>query len=236
MMRFASVSRHLSTTREAFARHRGNKRSLEQVASRQSRVALDWTNFFLSDVQEGFGAFIAFYLADLGWAQGAVGVALTIGRVASAVSMLPGGALADAVPWKRGLVAAGIAMIAVAALILALQPSFPLVLLAEILHGGTAGIIGPAIGAISLGIVGRRAMSSRIGRNHRFDAAGNALTAGIMGALGSYVGKSAIFLASAAMTIPALIAIGFVRKDEIDYHRAHRSAKVQKLRSTPSLG
>jgi hypothetical protein len=35
------------------------------------------------------------------------------------------------------------------------------------------GVIGPVLAAISLGPVGRRAMSGRIGRNHRFDAAGN---------------------------------------------------------------
>jgi hypothetical protein len=111
-------------------------------------------------------------------------------------------------------------MIAAAALILAPHPTFSFVFVAEILHGATAGIMTPAIAAISLGIVGRRAMSSRIGRNHRFDAAGSALTAGIMGALGSYVGKSTIFLAAAGLTVAAL---GFVRKDEIDYERARNA-------------
>ena len=93
-------------------------------------------------------------------------------------------------------------------------------------------LITPAIAAISLGLVGRRAMSSRIGRNHRFDAAGNALIAGIMGMLGSYVGKSTIFLAAAGLTVPGLIALGFVRKDEIDYNRARNASKDQEGRPT----
>ncbi len=38
------------------ARHRRNKLSLERVASDQSRRGLDWMNFFIADVQEGFGA------------------------------------------------------------------------------------------------------------------------------------------------------------------------------------
>lgn len=215
----------LSSARVTIARHWRNKSSLERVASRRSRRGLDWLNFFIADVQEGFGAFVAFYLADLSWSQESIGEMLTLGRVASALSLIPGGALTDAVRWKRALIATGISMIAAAALILALHPTFIFVIGAEILHGLTAGIITPAIAAISLGIVGRRAMSCRIGRNHRFDAAGNALTAAAMGALGSYIGKSTIFLAAAALTLPALFALTFVRSDEIDYDRARNAGK-----------
>src|SRR5690348_14076016 len=132
---------HLTAATATFARHRQNKSSLEKVASSQSRRALDWMNFFIADVQEGFGAFVAFYLADLKWSQETIGLMLTIGRIASAVSMIPGGALTDVVRWKRGLVASGIIMIAAAALILALHPTFVFVVFAEILHGVTAGVM-----------------------------------------------------------------------------------------------
>jgi MFS family permease len=148
------------------------------------------------------------------------------------VSLIPGGALADAVRRKRILVAAGIIMIAAAALILALDPTYPFVLCAEVLHGATAGIMTPAIAAISLGIVGRRAMSSRVGRNHRFEAAGNALTAAIMGALGSYAGNSSIFLVAAGLALPAFIALAFIRKDEINPERARNAGKDQEGRPT----
>jgi MFS family permease len=222
----------LSSARAAIGRHRRRRLDLERAASTQSRRGLDWMNFFIADVQEGFGAFIAFYLADLNWSQESVGLALTIGRIASAVSLIPGGALADAVRWKRALIATGIVMIGLAALIFALHPTFLFIILAEILHGATAGILTPAIAAISLGIVGRRAMSSRIGRNFRFDAAGNALTAGLMGMLGSYVSKSAIFCAAAGLTIPGLVALSFIRKDEIDYGRARNAGKDQQGRPT----
>jgi hypothetical protein len=52
---------------------------------------LDWMNFFISDVQEGFGAFVAFHLADQKWSQGSIGEMLTIGRAASALSLISGG-------------------------------------------------------------------------------------------------------------------------------------------------
>jgi MFS family permease len=227
-----AAAAHLSRVRATIGRHRESKRSLERKASTRSRRALDWTNFFIADVQEGFGAFIAFYLSSLGWMQASIGLVLTIGRAASALSLIPGGALVDAVRWKRALVAAGIVMIGAAALILALHPTFAFVVCAEIMHGITAGMITPAVAAISLGLVGRRAMSSRIGRNYRFSGAGNALTAAAMGALGGTVGNSSIFLAAAGLTIPALVALGFVRKEEIDYDRARNAGKDQEGRAS----
>ncbi len=183
-------------------------------------------NFFVADVQTGFGTFVAFYLAQLGWSQANVGVALAVGGVAGVVSQIPGGALADAVTWKRGLAALGIAMIGTAALLLALAPDLPRVsvFVAELLHGATAGIITPAVGAISLGLVGRRAMSLRTGRNYRYSAAGHVLTAALMGAAGSYLSKGSIFFVAGVLCVPALIALGFIRGDEIDYAKARNAA------------
>src|SRR5262249_25652275 len=134
-----------------------------------------------------------------------------------------GGAIVDWVPWKRGLAAVGIVTIATSALILAFAPTIALVFIAQILHGITSGIVTPALAAISLGLVGRGAMSARTGRNNAFDAAGNALTAGAMGAAGQYIAKSAIFLGAAALCIPALIALSFIRGDEINYARARNA-------------
>src|SRR5689334_3805 len=199
------------------------RKVLRGPISKQSRHSLDWLNFFLADIQTGFGAFVAFYLADLGWDKGEVGLALSAGTVAGLIAHLPGGALVDWVPWKRGLAAIGIVTIAGSALILALAPTFGLVFAAEMLHGITGGIVTPAIAAISLGLVGRSAMSARTGRNNAFDAAGNALTAGAMGAAGQYISKSAIFFGAAALCVPALIALSFIRSDEIDYARARNA-------------
>lgn len=207
--------------------HRQALRTLEQTGSDASRRGLDWFNFFLADVQTGFGAFVAFYLASMSWSQQDVGFVLTIGTIVGAVGLLPGGALADETRWKRALAAAGVLMIASAALILALWPDFTLVIIAEILHGMTAGIIGPAVASISLGIVGQRALSCRTGRNQRFQGAGNAATAILFGLLGSFIAKSTIFFATAGLTIPALVALSFVRSDEIDYARARNATKEQ---------
>jgi predicted MFS family arabinose efflux permease len=198
--------------------------------SGQSRRGLDWLNFFMSDVQQGFGSFVSFYLADRHWTTEAVGIVLTAGGLAGVVSQVPAGALVDAIPAKRLLVAIGVAMIVGAALLLAFFPSFLPVALAEVLHGATAGIVGPGIAAISLGLVGRRAMSARIGRNHRFDAAGNAITAALLGLVGTYLAKRTIFLGAALLAIPTLVALGRIRPGEIDYGRARNAADTKKPR------
>jgi MFS family permease len=226
-----SVIAALASLPHVFGRYREARKSLRGSISRESRQGLDWMNFFLADVQTAFGAFVAFYLADLGWSKGQVGLALTVGTLAGVISQIPGGALVDSVRWKRGLAAVGIAMLCVSALILALMPSFALVFFAEILHGLTAGIVTPAIAAISLGLVGRRAMSVRTGRNYRFNAAGNALTAGLMGLAGQYFAKNAIFFGAAALCIPALIALSRIRADEIDYARARNAGKGEQAKS-----
>ena len=210
--------------RKVIARYRDARKALQTPASQQSRRGLDWMNFFIADVQTGFGTFVAFYLAHLGWSHSSIGLALTIGGLAAVLGQIPGGALADAVAWKRGLAALGILMIGAAALILALAPSYLAVLFAEILHGATGGIITPAISAISLGLVGRRAMSLRTGRNYRYAAGGHAVTAAMMGLAGAYISESAIFIAAASLCAPALIALSFIRPHEIDYARARNAA------------
>ncbi|MFZ1150682.1 MAG: MFS transporter [Xanthobacteraceae bacterium] len=219
-----SIGRNLKSAGRSILTRFGHfldaRKVLRGSISKQSRQGLDWLNFFLADIQTGFGAFVAFYLADLGWDKNQVGLALSAGTVAGLIALVPGGAIVDWVPWKRGLAAIGIMTIAASALILAFAPTFVLVFIAQILHGITSGIVTPAIAAISLGLVGRGAMSARTGRNNAFDAAGNALTAGAMGAAGQYISKSAIFLGAAALCIPALIALSFIRGEEIDYARA----------------
>ncbi len=207
----------------AVARYRGARERLRTPGSTHSRLGIDWMNFFVADVQTGFGTFVAFYLARLGWTQELIGIALGVGSIAGVLGQIPGGALSDATRWKRALAAIGILMIGAAALILAIVPTIAMAFVAETLHGLTAGILTPVIGAISLGIVGRRAMSSRTGRNFRFAAAGHALTAAAMGAAGAWLSESAIFFVAAALCVPALIALSFIRPDEIDYVRARNA-------------
>jgi hypothetical protein len=55
-----SLKRGSAGIGRTFARYRSARRSLRSSISAQSRRGLDWTKFFLADVQTGFGAFVAF--------------------------------------------------------------------------------------------------------------------------------------------------------------------------------
>jgi MFS family permease len=214
-----------SRSRRLISEHRQRRRQRDQEVSEQSRRGLDWTNFFMADVQIGFGSFLAFYLAELGWSKQNVGFALTVGGLTGVLFLIPGGALTDTLRWKRGLVGVGIVAIALAALSLALWPTPVIVNGAEVLHGLASAVLAPAIAAISLGLAGRHGMSSRVGRNFRFAAAGNALTAAVMGALAAFLSNRAIFIASALLCLPALLALWRIKANEIDYIRARNATK-----------
>jgi MFS family permease len=201
---------------------RGHERSPKP--SERSQRALDWLNFFIADVETGFGPFIVVYLAASGWLQGQIGLVLTVGSVCGIASQLPGGAIVDGVRSKRTIVAVALVMVAAGALLFYVSAALWFVLLAQLLHGLTAGLITPAKAAIGLGLVGHRGLSQRLGRNHCYDSFGNASTAGAMGLLGHYVAKSASFLFAAFLCLPALWALFRIRGGEIDYARA-RNAK-----------
>lgn len=217
---------HAARVRKTVTRYHDVRRSLRVPASRRSRYGLDGVNFFVADMQTGYGSFVAFYLAGLGWSQAEVGLALTGDNILAVVGQMPGGALADSVSRKRVLAAAAIIAIAAASLILAFAPNHALVYAAQALHGLTAGVTTAVIASISLGLVQRGAVSYRVGRNYRFSAAGNALTAAGMGIAGSALGLPSVFIIAAALCIPALIALTAIRPEEIDYARA-RNARAR---------
>jgi MFS family permease len=193
-------------------------------ASASTLNGLDWLNFFLADVQTGVGPFLAIYLAGYGWNEERVGLALTVGGIAGILAQTPAGALVDQIHRKRTLIAAGVGALVLGALLIAFAPTLWPVMSAQVLIGGTSSIFGPAICAISLGIVGHHLFDARQGRNQSFNAAGNVVAAVSMGVLGYFVSNRSIFFFVAVCAVPALFALRHIRADEIDYERA-RGAK-----------
>ena len=189
-------------------------------SSRASLNALDGVNFFLAALQSGFGPFVAVLLADEKWSQQSIGFVLSVGGFAGLLSQLPGGELLDAIRSKRFLIASGAIMVAVGALAIALWPTRPVVFAALVLQGLTGGLLGPAIAAVSLGLVGHSGLAERLGRNQRFASAGALTAAAVMGVIGYFLSYRAIFLASAALVLPLLAALSQIRASEIHFGRA----------------
>ena len=192
----------------------------KRCPSRQSLRGLDWLNFFLADVQTGVGPFLAIYLAGYGWNEQKVGIALTVGGIAGILTQTPAGALVDWLRSKRALIATGIIALAVGALLTALVPTFWLVMSAQVLIGGTSSVFGPAICAVSLGVVGRAAFDLRQGRNQTFNSAGNVVAALSMGLLGYLLSDRSIFFFVVVLAIPTIVALTLIKPYEIDYEIA----------------
>jgi len=176
------------------------------LTARCSR-GLDALNALVASSQTGFGAFIAVYLTAQAWTQADIGKALSIGTIAAMLSQLPAGALVDAMRSKRLAIAVGGIAVALSALLFAASSAGIAVLWAEVLHGFASCMIGPAIAAVSLELVGRNGLGVRLGRNARFASIGSAVAAVILGAIGTYVSGAGVFWATAALMALGLLAL-----------------------------
>jgi predicted MFS family arabinose efflux permease len=181
---------------------------------------LDWFVFFVANVQTGFGPFVAGYLTAEKWTQVDIGLVLSVGSLAL-VGQMPGGAVVDAARSERLVAGWAIAAIAISALAYAASTIFAVILAATVLHSAASCVLGPAIAAISLGLVGHGAIGERLGRNARFAAIGNGLAAAAMGACGHYFSARAVFFVTAALLGPALLVLRLISSQEIDPERAH---------------
>src|SRR3984885_15237506 len=189
--------------------------------SRGSQRGLDWFIFFLADVQTGFGPFIAVYLTTQKWTQVEIGFVLSIGGIVGLLGQMPGGAIVDAARSERLVAGSAVAAIGCAALAYAIWPVFPVVTAAAILHALASCVLGPAIAAISLGLVGPLAMGERLGRNARYASLGNGVAAAVMGAAGYLLSSRSVFLVTFILAVPTLLALARIRESEIDVAQAH---------------
>jgi len=100
---------------------------------------------------------------------------------------------------------------------------------AATMHAAASCVLGPAIAAISLGLVGPLAIGERLGRNARFASLGNGVTAAVMGTCGYLLSSRSVFLVTFFLAIPTLLALSRIRESEVDVARAHGAI----FRATP---
>jgi predicted MFS family arabinose efflux permease len=189
--------------------------------SLSSLRGLDWFIFFVADVQTGFGPFVSVYLTGQRWTQFDIGLVLSAAGFVSLLGQMPGGALVDAARSERFVAGVAIITICISALTYAALPIFPVVLAGSVLHALASCVLGPAMVAISLGLVGHAAIGERLGRNARFASIGNGLAAAVMGACGYLLSARAVFIVTVLLLIPALLALRTISPKEIDPEYAH---------------
>jgi MFS family permease len=187
-----------------------------KAPSHASQRGLDWFAFFVADIQTGFGPFLSVYLTTQKWTQVDIGLVLSIGSIVGLLGQVPGGWVVDWARSKLRAAALAVVGIGISAILIAVAPVFALIVTAKLLHVSASSVLGPALAAITLGLVGHVAVAPRLGRNARFAAIGNGLAAAVMGACGYFISAQAVFLVTAVLTIPALLALRSIRQADID--------------------
>ncbi|MGO9545135.1 MAG: MFS transporter [Rhodomicrobium sp.] len=184
----------------------------------ENNRALDWLNFFLADVKDGLGPFLAIFLmSSEHWNAGQIGFALTIGGIATVVARGPAGALVDAVRCKRSLIGIGAAAVACASIAMALDATFWSVAISQGVSGIADAVFPLAVTAISLGIVGRKGFTRRVGRNEAWNHAGNVATAIAAGIMGYLIAPGAVLWMVAALAAASCLAVFRVDGRAIDH-------------------
>src|SRR5262245_8331707 len=150
---------------------RGDSMNVEYgVPSRRSLRALDLLAFFLPDVRDGVGPFLAIYLqATHHWDPASIGMALSVAGLTGVIAHAPAGALVDRLRRKRELVALAALLMAVGCLAILWFRSVPGVMAAQALVGIVGAVFLPALRGSRLGLLGYRWLEWRLGRNEPFN-------------------------------------------------------------------
>ncbi len=189
--------------------------------SRRSLRGLDALNFFLADVRDGLGPYLAIYLIAVrgptqGWNEATTGLIMTIAGIAGLVAQTPAGALIDRTHHKRAIVIAGALAVTASCLALPFISNFYAVAATQSIAGIAGAIFPPALAAITLGIVGPKMIAKRIGRNEAFNHSGNAASAAIAGATAYMFGPIVVFWLMAALAVLSVGAMLIVPANAID--------------------
>ena len=187
----------------------------------RNTLSLDSLNFFLADVRDGLGPYLAIYLLAVHkWDPASIGVVMTLAGIAALLTQGPAGALIDRTRSKRAVIAVAALLVTGSCVLLPFVSSFSLVALTQAASAVAASVFAPGISAISLGITGPRAFTGRTGRNETFNHAGNAVAALLAGGLAYLFGPVVVFYLMAFMALASIVAVSCVSAAAIDHEVA----------------
>ncbi|REE07424.1 putative MFS family arabinose efflux permease [Paraburkholderia sp. BL27I4N3] len=131
----------------------------------------------------------------------------------------PVGAFIDGTHFKRGTIVAGVMTLAISGLAITLFPVFPVVATANAVMAVAGAIFGPAVAAITVGVLGRDGLAAGLGRNAAFDNAGNVFIAVVAGVVGWWFSQSAVFYLVPILAVLAVIPVLSIPVRAIDNAR-----------------
>ena len=207
-------------------------------SSRRAGRALDAANFFLADIRQGLGPYLAVYLlTEQQWDEARIGVVMSIATIAGILAQTPAGALIDTTRKKRLAMIAAAVIVTIASLLLPLFPRFWPVAISQGIANAAEAVFAPALAAVSLGVVGHRHFTARIGRNESFNHAGNAAAAAMAGVAAYSFGPQVVFYLLAFMAIASLASVAAIPEAAIDHDLArglHERDSASAMAEQPS--
>jgi MFS family permease len=182
---------------------------------------LDALNFFLADVRDGLGPYLAIYLIAVrgparGWNEATVGVVLTIAGIVGLLSQTPAGVLIDRARNKPRIIMIAALLVTASSVSLPLVSGYTMVAITQSVAAAAGAVFAPAISAVTLGLVGPKLFARRVGRNEAFNHAGNAVSAALAGVLAWSFGPVVVFWLMAALTIASVAVAMRIRNGDID--------------------
>lgn len=189
--------------------------------SRRALLGLDALNFFLADVRDGLGPYLAIYLLavrgpEQGWNEATIGLVMTIAGIVGLISQTPAGALIDRGRHKPAIVVAAAIAVTLSCVVLPFISDFYVVVGTQSVAAIAGAVFPPALAAITLGLVGPRLFSKRIGRNEAFNHLGNAVSAAVAGGTAYFFGPVVVFWLMAVLAVFSIGAMLMVPETEID--------------------
>ena len=194
---------------------------IHPAPSRQSLRALDGLNFFLADVRDGLGPYLAIYLLAVrgpshGWDEATVGSVITIAGLVGLLAQTPAGALIDRSRRRRAIIIVAALAVTLSSVALPFVHGYVLVTATQAVASLAGAVFAPAIAAITLGLMGPRLFTPRIGRNEAFNHAGNATAAGVAALLAWSFGPVVVFWLMGVLAVLSVVATARIKREEID--------------------
>jgi MFS family permease len=188
---------------------------------RRSLRALDALNFCNAGIQTGLGPFIAIFYAPVRhWHPGQIGILLACQSFAGILIQPAVGHWMDESHKKRVSTAAAAVTVALAALGIALLPTFAWQVVMQLLIGLAITVFAASTSAFALGMVDQKDLPHRIARNETFTHTGNVVFAIAAGLLGTFVTLKGIFYAAAAFASGMAVSAIFIDGDHVDHEAA----------------
>lgn len=190
------------------------------TATTGSLTALAWMAFFLADVRDGLGPFLATYLQSQRVDQALIGATLTAGGLAAVVMTPLAGAWVDRSAAKRLLLGVAVVLVLLGSAFAFTTRSPALLIASQAVAGAAGALLAAALAGLTLGLARQEGLRSQTGRNEAWSHAGNIVSALGAGVVAHLFGAPWMMAVMLAMSVGALLCVAAIRAGDIDHAAA----------------